>query len=239
MAKEKKNKKPRKRVSAIDIILLIVCFCVLCLSCVLFYQNVYLERFFVSGQSMWPTLNQYALDENGKLVGQEGRDKSGQINTKVEVGVMDTHKAAKKRIKRFDIVATYYPEDFKFPDKKSEKIKRIIGLPGETLIFTYDGDLYINDSFVEQPIDSELIKSGAGTYEATKVTLANDEYYVMGDNRKGHLSEDSRSVGAIKKDWIVGKVIAICGMGIVSSNGGVKDVKHKDIDYYKWPRFKL
>lgn len=237
MSKEKKENKAKKKISIGDIILIIVCFCILCFSCVIFYQNVYLEKFFVSGQSMWPTLNQYALDENGKLLGQDGRNGSGQINSRVEVGVMDTHKSAKKKIKRFDIVATYYEEDFKESAEKSLKIKRIVGLPGETLLFTYDGDLYVNGSFVKQPLDEGLIKSG--NYVTTEFTLQNDEYYVLGDNRKGDNSKDSRSEGAIKKDWVVGKVIAIVGMGKVTQDGDSKNVKSNDIDYYKWPRFNV
>lgn len=232
MAKEKKQKRVSKKSTVVDIILTVFCFCLLCLSCVFFYQNVYLEKFYVSGQSMWPTLNEYALDQNGKLIGQDGRDKSGEVGTKVEVGVMDTHKSAKKKIKRFDIVTTYYSDNDTY-----FKIKRIIGLPGETLRFTEAGDLYINDSFVEQPINSEVVASG--TYTTEEVKLADDEYFVCGDNRKGSNSGDSRTNGNIKKRWIVGRVVAIYGIGIVSEINGEKDVRNRDIDYYKWPRFTI
>ncbi len=73
-------------------------------------------------------------------------------------------------------------------------IKRVIGLPGETIelkddILTIDGKEY-KDIYIKNTGDIE------------KLTLDDDEYYVLGDNRL--VSEDSRSVGPIKKDEILG-----------------------------------
>ena len=78
---------------------------------------------------------------------------------------------------------------------KLGQIKRIIGLPGETVEIK-DNDIYINDKKIED-------KYGYGvTYNIDKVTLKKDEYFILGDNRK--ISLDSRVFGTIHKDEIKG-----------------------------------
>ena len=92
--------------------------------------------------------------------------------------------------KRFDIVVVSSSVEGK------NLIKRVIGLPGETIRY-YNGQLFINDSLVNDTY-------GYGTtsdFEA--VTLDEDEYFLMGDNRE--ISLDSRSLGVIKKSEIDGK----------------------------------
>lgn len=81
-------------------------------------------------------------------------------------------------------------------------VKRVIGLPGETIQIK-DGRVYINgvlldeDDALDQMIDAGIAQN--------ELTLAADEYFVLGDNRNS--SEDSRSgnIGALKKDNIIGK----------------------------------
>lgn len=93
-------------------------------------------------------------------------------------------------------------------DDEEYWVKRIIGLPGET-IQIINGDIYIDGK--------DLGEKAKGTGEITyygiaeePYTIPNDEYFVMGDNRKGGESWDSRyeEVGPIKKSQIVGHVIA-------------------------------
>src|SRR3989339_619983 len=82
-------------------------------------------------------------------------------------------------------------------------IKRVIGLPGETVEIN-DGKIQIyNDEFP----NGVLIQEGyidEYTYGEEYVVLGQDEYFVMGDNRD--VSLDSRAIGPIPKDNIVGKV---------------------------------
>lgn len=81
-------------------------------------------------------------------------------------------------------------------------VKRVVGLPGETIQIR-DGKLYINGVLAEESESYDKI-ADAGIAE-NEITLGNDEYFVMGDNRNN--SEDSRSgnIGAVKRDDITGK----------------------------------
>ncbi|MBU3662173.1 MAG: signal peptidase I, partial [Bacteroidetes bacterium] len=84
-------------------------------------------------------------------------------------------------------------------------IKRVIGLPGETVDVNSAADeVTITNS--ENPsgfkLDQSYIKNVGGI--DAHVTLANDEYFVMGDNRIA--SSDSRYWGSVKKDLLLGKV---------------------------------
>ena len=89
-------------------------------------------------------------------------------------------------------------------------IKRIVGLPGETIKIE-DGNVYINGVLLDE---SEYLPEGTKTYVGAEgqargyqeVTLGPDEYYCMGDNRGG--SNDSRRMGPFKKKQIEAKVLA-------------------------------
>ena len=75
-------------------------------------------------------------------------------------------------------------------------IKRVIGLPGETVEYK-DGKLYIDGKVMKD----EYSKSTTNDFD--KVTLGKDEYFVLGDNRA--VSIDSRRLGPINKKDILGK----------------------------------
>ena len=109
---------------------------------------------------------------------------------------------------RFDIVVFYH---FLNPDNRDKKdsscyefyVKRIIGLPGETV--QIDGeDIYINGEKLQENYGKDPI-SYQGVAEEP-FTLDEDEYFVLGDNRT--VSKDSRyaEVGNIKREDLVGKV---------------------------------
>lgn len=81
-------------------------------------------------------------------------------------------------------------------------LNRVIGLPGET-VFIQDGQVYIDGERLEEKLDFPLMENGGLALE--EITLEQDEYFVLGDNRNE--CEDSRNanVGNVVKNDIVGK----------------------------------
>lgn len=86
-------------------------------------------------------------------------------------------------------------------EKSHYYVKRVVGVPGDTL-YIKNGILYVNNETLSEYFDDEIAEPGL---LADSVTLGADEYFVIGDNCNN--SEDSRSanVGTIKKEYIIGK----------------------------------
>lgn len=102
---------------------------------------------------------------------------------------------------RFDIVV------FPMYDGEEYFIKRIIGLPGETVRIDHQGNIYINGEKLEESYGYETIEPEMIGRAFDGVTLGDDEYFVMGDNRNE--SEDSRFdiVGNVKRKDLMGKAV--------------------------------
>ena len=101
---------------------------------------------------------------------------------------------------RFDIIV--FPFQYQ---TNTYYIKRIIGLPGETVQIMEDGSIYINGEKMEESYGREVIQPETIGRAAEPIVLGEDEYFVMGDNR--NKSRDSRTdiVGNIKREDIIGK----------------------------------
>jgi signal peptidase I len=95
---------------------------------------------------------------------------------------------------RGDVVVLHNPSS----SVKDDLIKRVIGLPGETLELRA-GQVYINGMPLEEP----YIKNPCGSNCNGKWELGPDQYFIMGDNRPN--SSDSRGFGPINKGLIVGQ----------------------------------
>ena len=104
----------------------------------------------------------------------------------------------KKEPKRYDVIV--------FNQSKSGhgyyNIKRVIGLPGETIEIV-KGYIYINGEKLEEEIKVEPMNIAGLAEEG--ILLDENEFFVLGDNRNN--SEDSRyaNIGNIKKEYIIGK----------------------------------
>ncbi len=133
------------------------------------------ERTTVSGESMYPSLS----------------DGDSLIVDKISYRFIDPD--------RYDVVV--------FPFQYQEGtfyIKRIIGLPGET-VQIMDGKIYINGKELNDPYGSEDIRNPG--LASNPITLGQDEYFVLGDNRNNSADSREPSVGMISREDIIGRAI--------------------------------
>ena len=97
--------------------------------------------------------------------------------------------------KRGDVVGMYFPGE-----TQRRFIKRVIGLPGET-VKVASGKVYINGVQLNEP----YLSSDITTTPDLERTLQSGEYFVFGDNRPD--SSDSRAWGSVPQSFIVGKAV--------------------------------
>jgi signal peptidase I len=99
-------------------------------------------------------------------------------------------------IQRGDVVVFWYPKE---PDKSY--VKRVIGLPGET-VEVRNGRVFINDVLLQESYIEKSVNQAGSNFKAKEVE--EHYYYVMGDNRDN--SSDSRYWGMVPEKYIYGKV---------------------------------
>jgi len=133
-----------------------------------------IQPFYVSGQSMEPTF------ENNQYI------------------IVDQVSYRFHAPRRGDVVVFKYPKNVAF-----SFIKRIIGLPGDTVTIR-DGEVTVTNSKNADSLTLAEDYIRSRTSGELTTTLGKDEYFVLGDNRPN--SSDSRSWGALPKRLIVGKV---------------------------------
>lgn len=93
---------------------------------------------------------------------------------------------------------------FKYPlDPSTFFIKRVVGLPGETVVIEGDEVRVSHGTDVPRTLNEPY--SNGMTDEKTQITLKNDEYFVLGDNRAA--SADSRVWGPLQKRYIIGEPV--------------------------------
>ena len=100
--------------------------------------------------------------------------------------------------KRFDVVVFPYPQN-----PSTYFIKRVIGLPGETVRIDSSGKIYINGQVLEENFGREVISNPGLAQEPIK--LGEDQYFVLGDNRNNSMDSRDSRVGLISGKSMVGK----------------------------------
>lgn len=100
--------------------------------------------------------------------------------------------------KRFDVVVFPYPQN-----PSTYFIKRVIGLPGETVQIDSSGKIYINGQVLEENFGREVISNPGLAQEPIK--LGEDQYFVLGDNRNNSMDSRDSRVGLISGKSMVGK----------------------------------
>jgi len=110
---------------------------------------------------------------------------------------------ALRQPKRGDVVVFIYPED-----KKKDFIKRLVGLPGETVEIK-GGSIYINDKPAAEAIFNRIYYFNKGDFGSPgqKIVVPGNSYFVLGDNSAS--SKDSRYWGFVTKDDLLGQAMII------------------------------
>ena len=154
------------------------------------------RNFKVEGASMQPTLEggQYLLVN--KLV--YFKLDMARLSRVIPFWVVDQSSEAGERFalrppQRGEVIVFHYPRD-----TTKDFVKRVIGLPGET-VGVESGEVFIDG---EQLVEPYL--TSRDTSSSNEIILGDNEYYVMGDNRRG--SNDSRNWGPVAGELVLGKV---------------------------------
>ncbi len=134
-------------------------------------------------------------------VGQRTRVSGSSMETTLSDGdnlIVDKLSYRFKEPKRFDIIVFPYQHE-----ENTFYIKRIIGLPGET-VQVVDGYAYINGELLSSDVYGAEVMDSPGI-AAEPIELGDDEYFVLGDNRNHSSDSRDASVGVLKREYLIGK----------------------------------
>lgn len=102
-----------------------------------------------------------------------------------------------KRLKRGEIIAFY--------NNDKVLVKRVVGLPGDTIEIDNDGVLYVNG---ERQSETYVMTLSLEPCDITfPAEVPKDSYFVLGDRRTTSMDSRSESVGMVSEDKVIGKVL--------------------------------
>lgn len=134
------------------------------------------------------------------FVGQRTRVDGHSMETTLQHGdnlIVDKISFRFRDPKRYEIIV--FPYEY---EKNTYYIKRIIGLPGET-VQVADGCVYINGELLDEHYGNELMQDPG--IAAEPITLGEDEYFVLGDNRNHSADSRQESVGVLHRSQLMGR----------------------------------
>ena len=137
------------------------------------------------------------------FVGQRTKVEGASMETTLSNGdnlIVDKISYRFREPRRFDIIV--FPVQYK---ENTFYIKRIIGMPGETVQIDERGNIYIDGEILQESYGREVIKPENIGVAAEPVTLGEDEYFVMGDNRNNSTDSRTEIVGNISRKDILGR----------------------------------
>ena len=100
--------------------------------------------------------------------------------------------------KRFDVIV--FPFQY---EEGTYYIKRIIGLPGETVRIDEDGNIYINGNILNENYGAAVMTDPG--IAINEIVIGEDEYFVLGDNRNHSSDSRTQAVGLVKREDILGR----------------------------------
>ncbi|MEO8538639.1 MAG: signal peptidase I, partial [bacterium] len=154
------------------------------------------QNFKVEGSSMYPTLeNGQFLIVNKLVYSEVDMDKLSSYVPFVDAG-SDPKRQVFHGPDRGDIIVLKDPRN-----TDTDLIKRVIGLPGETIEIV-DGKVYIDDHLLAEPYIKQVWHD-----TKPKIIIPPGEFFVMGDNRDNSLDSRSSQVGLVPQDLIIGKAM--------------------------------
>ena len=110
-----------------------------------------------------------------------------------------------------DILITFNTDQIEYGDlccvswQNKMLLKRVIGLPGDTVSIQDDGSVYVNGALLDEPY---VIEKSVGDCEiAFPYKVPDNQIFILGDNRIRSVDSRNKDIGSITKEQIIGKVL--------------------------------
>lgn len=155
-----------------------------------------IQPFYIPSESMLPTIHINDRVMVNKLSTRFGEPQRFDVVVFTDPSAPDREESFLQAVRRSVLEAVGVSV------REEDLIKRVIGLPGET-ITVENGRVHVNGV----PIDEPYLPEGVHMADFGPVTLAADEIFLMGDNRE--FSMDSRAFGPIEIDHVIGEAVLI------------------------------